>query len=694
MNSNAQMFNPEENVDALSKYGVDITALAREGKIDPVIGREEEVRRIIQILSRRTKNNPVLIGEPGTGKTTVVEGLAKRITDGDIPDNFRNKRLIAMDLSAMLAGASYRGQFEERLKNFISAVLEKSDEIIVFIDELHTIIGTGAAEGQMDVSNIIKPELARGRMKIVGATTLREYQKYIEKDAALERRFQQVLIQEPSEEDSITILRGIRDRYELHHGIRIKDGALIAAVQLSNRYISDRFLPDKAIDLMDEAASRLRMEINSVPTGIDDLKRRALQLEIEAESLKKEKDAKSQQRKSAIRNELEKIDKDLASLGKAWKYEKEIVDKANEIKEKIDNLASRMQFLERQGDLQQVAKIKYSDIPALEAELEDTNRQIAGFTFLKTEVDSEDIASVVARWTGIPVNKMLESEIEKVMGLEDQLSQRVKGQEQALKSVSDVIRMSKTGILDKQRPLGSFIFMGPTGVGKTELARTLAASIFDDANALIRIDMSEYMESHSVSRMIGSPPGYVGYEDGGQLTEKIRKRPYAVILFDEIEKAHPQVLNILLQVLDAGRLTDSKGRSVNFRNTMIIMTSNLKKEDLKVVMKPEFLNRIDEIISFNDLDRNAMLEIISLQLEDIRKQLLSEEIQLSWPDSLPEAILNASWEKEYGARSVKRFIRQTLLSELAMYMLRHSGEKHLSVNIADGHAEIRSGSGE
>jgi len=683
MSQNVNIFKPEENVDAVKQYSVDITALAREGKIDPVIGREEEIRRIIQILSRRTKNNPVLIGEPGTGKTTVVEGLAKRIIDGDIPEHFRDRTVLSLDLGAMLAGASYRGQFEERLKNFIKKVLEKSDEYIVFIDELHTIIGTGASEGQLDVGNIIKPELARGRMKVIGATTLREYQKYIEKDAALERRFQQVYISEPSEEDAVTILRGIKDRYELHHGIRIKDSALISAVSLSNRYISDRFLPDKAIDLMDEAASRLRTEINSMPAGIDDLRRLSIQLEIEKESLKKEKDSRSRERREAIDHELQDISQQLNELSSRWSREKALVGKLNGLKEEIDRLTQQMVFLERQGELNQVAKLKYSDIPALEKEIESLNEQITTFSFVKLEVDSDDIAAVVSRWTGIPVSKMMESDIEKTARLEEYLRRRVRGQEEALRSVADVIRMSRAGISDRERPLGSFIFMGSTGVGKTELAKSLAQTLFDDENALVRVDMSEYMEAHSISRMIGSPPGYVGYDDGGQLTERIRRRPYAVILFDEIEKAHPQVLNLLLQILDDGRLTDSKGRTVNFKNTVIIMTSNLSSGEIKKQLRPEFINRVDEIIHFNELQHNTILEIIDIQLQILKNRLSEEGRDLSIAENVPEKILEKAWLPEYGARSVKRYIKQQITARLARTMLLYPDRKSFSIQLVD-----------
>ncbi len=623
MNQNMQQMNPEQGIDALERYGTNLTSLAKEGKNDPVIGRESENRGIIQMLSRRTEKNPVLIGEPGTGKTTVVEGLAKRIIEGDVPDNIKNKQLVALDLSAMIAGAMYRGQFEERLKNFIKQVVDSEGEIIVFIDELHTIVGTGAVEGQMDVSNMIKPELARGNMKVIGATTLNEYQKYIEKDAALERRFQKVYIAEPSVEDTITILRGIKDKYELHHGIHIKDSALIAAATLSDRYISDRFLPDKAVDLMDEAASKIRMEMNSAPVVIDDANRKLLLLEVEREALKKEKDTRSRERLIEVKKEITSLKSRLGELNTVWKKEKEIVSRLQSLKEKMDMLNSQSERAQREGDLQKAAKIQYNDIPQLEKEIEGVNQIIENNQFLKLEVNTEDIADIVEKWTGIPTTKMLAGEKEKLLHLEKQLSKRVIGQKGVVNRVADIIRMSKVGITDQEKPLGSFLFMGSTGVGKTELAKTLAETLFDDERALVRIDMSEYMEPHSIAKMIGSPPGYVGYDEGGQLTEKIRRRPYSVILFDEVEKAHPNVLNLLLQILDDGRLTDTKGRTVNFKNTIIIMTSNLSENELKNFMRPEFINRIDDIITFNNLTEPVIRRIIDLQLNRIFTRLES-----------------------------------------------------------------------
>ncbi|MCH8010926.1 MAG: AAA family ATPase [Candidatus Marinimicrobia bacterium] len=683
MNQNMQQMNPEQGIDALERYGTNLTSLAKEGKIDPVIGRESEIRRIIQILSRRTKNNPVLIGEPGTGKTTVVEGLAKRIIEGDVPDNIKNKQLIALDLSAMIAGAMYRGQFEERLKNFIKQVVDSEGEIIVFIDELHTIVGAGAVEGQMDVSNMIKPELARGNMKVIGATTLNEYQKYIEKDAALERRFQKVYIAEPSVEDTITILRGIKDKYELHHGIHIKDSALIAAATLSDRYISDRFLPDKAVDLMDEAASKIRMEMNSAPVVIDDANRKLLLLEVEKEALKKEKDTRSRERLIEVKKEITSLKSRLNELNTVWKKEKEIVSRLQSLKEKMDMLNSQSERVQREGDLQKAAEIQYNDIPKLEKEIESVNQIIENNQFLKLEVGTEDIADIVAKWTGIPTTKMLAGEKEKLLHLEKQLSKRVIGQKGAVNRVADVIRMSKVGITDQEKPLGSFLFMGSTGVGKTELAKTLAETLFDDERALVRIDMSEYMEPHSIAKMIGSPPGYVGYDEGGQLTEKIRRRPYSVILFDEVEKAHSNVLNLLLQILDDGRLTDTKGRTVNFKNTIIIMTSNLSETELKNFMRPEFINRIDDIITFNNLTEPVIRRIIDLQLNRIFSRLESQGVELTVSKEVKDYLVENGYDLQYGARPIHRVINREILSRLSKFMLENPSENRLHV-ILDG----------
>ncbi|MEE9574205.1 MAG: AAA family ATPase [Candidatus Neomarinimicrobiota bacterium] len=685
-----QQLNPEQGINAIEKYGINLTQLAKEGKIDPVIGREDEIRRIVQILSRRTKNNPVLIGEPGTGKTTVVEGLAKRIVEGDVPENMKNKELIALDLSAMVAGAMYRGQFEERLKNFVKQVIEADGGIIVFIDELHMIVGAGGSEGQMDVSNMIKPELARGRMKVVGATTLGEYQKYIEKDVALERRFQQVYIDEPSIENTITILRGIKDKYDVHHGLHIRDSALIAAATLSDRYISGRFLPDKAVDLMDEAAAKIRMEMNSAPSEIDDARRKLIQLEIEREALKKEKDKRSKERLETVKTEIQALKPELAGLTKIWADEKSVVGMVQIIKEKLDGLNTQAESSQRDGDYQTAAKIQYSEIPKLEKELEEKNKILENSKFLKLEVGTEDIAEIVSKWTGIPVSKMLSGEKEKLLVLDNQLQKRVVGQDEAIRKVSDVVRMSKLGVTDQNRPLGSFLFMGNTGVGKTELGKTLAEALFDDENALVRIDMSEYIEQHSISKLIGSPPGYIGYDEGGQLTEKIRRRPYAVILFDEIEKAHPNVLNILLQILDDGRLTDTKGRTVNFKNTIIIMTSNMAPEDVKKYLRPEFINRIDEIITFNDLKENVIRKIVDIQLDRVKKRLNEQNITIQVDESVKNYLVKNGYVPEYGARPINRIIKREILAEFSRYILEHPDEIKFRVVIKDDQIKIYS----
>ncbi len=684
-----QQLNPEQGINAIEKYGINLTQLAKEGKIDPVIGREDEIRRIVQILSRRTKNNPVLIGEPGTGKTTVVEGLAKRIVEGDVPENMKNKELIALDLSAMVAGAMYRGQFEERLKNFVKQVIEADGGIIVFIDELHMIVGAGGSEGQMDVSNMIKPELARGRMKVVGATTLGEYQKYIEKDVALERRFQQVYIDEPSIENTITILRGIKDKYDVHHGLHIRDSALIAAATLSDRYISGRFLPDKAVDLMDEAAAKIRMEMNSAPSEIDDARRKLIQLEIEREALKKEKDKRSKERLETVKTEIQALKPELAGLTKIWEDEKSVVGEIQIIKEKLDSLNTQAESSQRDGDYQTAAKIQYSEIPKLEKELEEKNKILENSKFLKLEVGTEDIAEIVSKWTGIPVSKMLSGEKEKLLVLDNQLQKRVIGQDEAIRKVSDVVRMSKLGVTDQNRPLGSFLFMGNTGVGKTELGKTLAEALFDDENVLVRIDMSEYIEQHSISKLIGSPPGYIGYDEGGQLTEKIRRRPYAVILFDEIEKAHPNVLNILLQILDDGRLTDTKGRIVNFKNTIIIMTTNMAHEDVKKYLRPEFINRIDEIIIFNDLKENVIRKIVDIQLDRVKKRLNEQNITIQVDESVKNYLVKNGYVPEYGARPINRIIKREILAELSRYILEHPEEIKFRIVIENDRIAIK-----
>lgn len=687
MNTQQQM-NPEEGINAIEKYGVNLTQLAKEGKIDPVIGREDEIRRIVQILSRRRKNNPVLIGEPGTGKTTVIEGLAKRIVEGDVPENIKNKQLVTLDLSAMVAGAMYRGQFEERLKNFIKQVVDADGEIIVFIDELHMIVGAGGAEGQMDVSNMIKPELARGTMKVVGATTLGEYQKYIEKDAALERRFQQVYIGEPNIEDTITILRGIKDKYDVHHGLHIRDSALIAAATLSDRYISDRFLPDKAVDLMDEAAAKIRMEMNSAPAEIDDARRKLLQLEIEREALKKEKDKRSKERLIEVKTEIDSLKKVLGELTKIWEDEKLIVGEIQSLREKLEGLNTQAEASQREGDYQSAARMLYDEIPKLEKVLAEKNAILEDSKFLKLEVGVEDIAEIVSKWTGIPVTKMLSGEKEKLLELEAQLQNRVVGQDEAVERVADVIRMSKLGITDRDRPLGSFLFMGNTGVGKTELGKTLAEALFDDENAIVRIDMSEYMEQHSISKLIGSPPGYVGYDEGGQLTEKIRRRPYSVLLFDEIEKAHPNVLNILLQILDDGRLTDTKGRTVNFKNTIIIMTSNIPEGDIKKYLRPEFINRIDEIVTFNDLNEDVIRKIVDIQLNKVYKRLAEQNITLEVDQNVKDYLVKNGYIPEYGARPINRIIKREILAELSKHILEHPEDNKLKAVIKDGEIVI------
>ena len=660
--------NPESGIDPLEEYGLNLTALAKAGKIDPVIGREDEIRRIIQILSRRKKNNPVLIGEPGTGKTTVVEGLAKRIIEGDVPENIKGKQLIAMDLPAMVAGAMYKGQFEERLKNFIKAVKEKNGDIIVFIDEIHMIVGAGG-QGQMDVANIIKPELAHGTLKVIGATTLNEYQKYVEPDAALERRFQQVYIQEPSVEDTITILRGIKDKYEVHHRLGIRDSALISAATLSERYISDRFLPDKAVDLVDEAASKLRMEMNSAPELIDDLNRKLIQLEVEREALKKEKDPKSKERLSDCKKEIDKTRKNLDQYTNIWENEKQAVSRISRLKEELEDVKFKMENHFRDGNYAAASKIQYDTIPDLEEKIESLIQTLENSQFVKLDVRTNDIAEVVSKWTGIPVQKMLEGEKEKLLNLESVFRNRVIGQEEALKKTADVIRMSKLGVSDKEKPLGSFLFMGKTGVGKTELAKTIAEALFDDEKALIRIDMSELMEQHSISKLIGSPPGYVGYDEGGYLTEKIRRRPYSVILFDEIEKAHPAILNILLQVLDDGRLTDSKGRAVNFKNTIIVMTTNLSRQEVNTFLKPELRNRIDDIIHFNDLNKDAIEKIVDIHIKRMIDTLAQQGLTCTVDDSIREYLVKYGYEPEFGARPIKRLIQRGILSELSKFML-------------------------
>ncbi|MFZ5994879.1 MAG: ATP-dependent chaperone ClpB [Thermodesulfobacteriota bacterium] len=684
--------NPEEKYQALERYGRDLTALARSGKLDPVIGRDEEIRRVIQVLSRRTKNNPVLIGEPGVGKTAIVEGLAQRIVGGDIPETLKDKQVTALDMGALVAGAKYRGEFEDRLKAVLKEIQEKHGRIILFIDEMHTLVGAGAAEGAIDASNMLKPALARGELHCIGATTLDEYRKHIEKDAALERRFQPVLVTEPNEEDTISILRGLKEKYEVHHGVRIKDSAIVAAATLSNRYITDRFLPDKAIDLIDEAASKLRIEIDSLPGEIDEVERKAVQLEIEREALRKETDAASGERLEKIGKELAELREKSNAMKAHWHREKEVIQNIRFIKEKIEEAKNKEAQAERNGDLAKAAEIRYGLLPDLEKQIEANKKELEGLQadqkMLKEEVDEEDIAEVVSRWTGIPVSRMMESEKQKLIHMEDRLRRRVIGQEDAVRAVANAVRRARSGLQDPNRPIGSFIFMGPTGVGKTELAKALAEFMFDDEQAMVRLDMSEFMEKHSVARLIGAPPGYVGYEEGGYLTEAVRRRPYTVVLFDEIEKAHPEVFNSLLQILDDGRMTDGQGRTVDFKNTIIIMTSNIgsqyiqdlgekdREEMVRRVMdalhtqfRPEFLNRIDEIIIFHGLEMEQLKKIIDIQVELLKKRLADRHLKIKLTDGVREFLARVGFDPVFGARPLKRAIQKYIQDGLALKLL-------------------------
>jgi ATP-dependent Clp protease ATP-binding subunit ClpB len=684
--------NPEATYASLEKYARDLTELARKSKLDPVIGRDEEIRRVMQILARRTKNNPVLIGEPGVGKTAIVEGLAQRIVSGDVPDVLKTKRLVALDLAALVAGAKFRGEFEDRLKAVLKEITEAEGQIILFIDELHTLVGAGAAEGAMDASNMLKPALARGELRAIGATTLNEYKKYIEKDPALERRFQPVLVSEPTVEDTIAILRGLKERYEVHHGVRIKDAAILAAATLSNRYISDRFLPDKAIDLIDEAAASLRMQIDSLPVEIDEIERRIMQLEIERQALLKESDAHSKERRKQIEKELAVLKEDSSGRKARWQAEKEAIGKIRKFKEQIEQLRAEEQKYERAGELAKVAEIRYGKIAAAERDLEQAQERFSAVQkdapMLKEEVDEEDIAKLVSKWTGIPTGRLLEGEAQKLVRMEERLRQRVIGQDDALVRVSNAVRRSRAGLSDVKRPIGSFIFLGPTGVGKTELARALAEFLFDDEKLMIRIDMSEYMEKHSVSRLIGAPPGYVGYEEGGQLTEQVRRHPYSVVLLDEIEKAHPDVFNVLLQILEDGRLTDGKGRTVDFRNTVMVMTSNVGStaifelankdpelarkeamEALRASFRPEFINRIDEIVIFNPLGKEQLAKIVGLLLKSVEKLLEERQITLGLTPAAEQLLLREGYDPAYGARPLRRTIQRLIQDPLALQIL-------------------------